>query len=156
MDGFTRGSAKDIGPQIELLLGEGQQVTLQISGDSMRPTLRPRRDAVVLEAFSAWPPRRGEILFYRSARAQSGYSLHRVLRVTDVGAVMNGDAQGWTETIEKGAVLGRAVALVRKGKLIGTEGRGQRAWAACWRITRPARKPLFALWRAAKKVVGKS
>lgn len=93
--GFSQGPAAEIGPRIESALARGETVTLQISGDSMRPTLKPRRDAAVLEPLQTWPPRRGEILFFR--RANGEYVLHRVLRLTPEGPIMNGDAQGWTE-----------------------------------------------------------
>ncbi|MDR0896700.1 MAG: S26 family signal peptidase [Oscillospiraceae bacterium] len=150
-DGFTRGAAADIGPKIEFLLAQGQQVTLQISGDSMRPTLKPRRDAAVLAALQKWPPRRGDILFFKSERSAGGYTLHRVLRVRPEGVIMNGDAQGWIEgPIPREAVIGQAVALLRNGKPLNVQGRGYRVYVALWRFTRPFRWPLFALWRAIK------
>jgi signal peptidase I len=146
-----RGAAADIGPQIEFLLAQGQQVTLQVSGDSMRPTLKPRRDAVVLSALQSWPPRRGDILFFRSARSAAGYSLHRVVRVRPEGVFMNGDAQGWVEgPVPRDAVLARAVALVRKGKPMNVQAPAYRVYVALWRFTRPVRWPMFALWRALK------
>ena len=67
-EGYERSSAANIGPRIEALVSEGQQVTLQISGDSIRPTFKPRRDALVLAPVDTWPPRSRDILFYRTAR----------------------------------------------------------------------------------------
>lgn len=153
VDGYTRGNAADIGPQIEALLADGQQVTLQISGDSMRPTLKPRRDAAVLEALHEWPPRRWDILFYKSQRSASGYTLHRVRRVTPEGPIMNGDAQTWVEgPLEREQVLGKAVMLLRKGKPLDVDKRSYRLYVWLWSFTRPARWTIFAGWRAIKRL----
>lgn len=155
-DGFRRGAAADIGPQIEWMLQSGRQVTLQISGDSMRPTLKPRRDAAILEPLDTWPPERGDILFFKSERSPSGYALHRVVRVEGDGAYVNGDAQNWTEgPILQAAALAHAVALVRKGKLMDVKKPLYRAYVALWRYTRPVRKPLFAIWRKFKSLLGR-
>lgn len=153
MDGFTTGAAADIGPQIEAMLSRGEQVVLLISGNSMRPTLKPGRDAVIIEPVSVWPPKRGDILFYRSERGESGYSVHRVYRVKPQGPIMNGDAQEWVEgPLEREAVLGAVVGLLRAGDLLDTEKLSYRAYVFFWRFTRPIRWPLFALWRKIKGV----
>lgn len=154
IDGYQRGAAREIGPRIRWMLSTGQQVTLQVSGDSMRPTLKPRRDAVVLEPLDKWPPRKRDILFFESARSAGGYSLHRMIRARGDTAVMNGDAQGWIETVAQEDVIGRVVALVRKGKMVDVNSAAYRAYAWGWRFTRPFRKPLFALWRSIKGVRG--
>lgn len=154
-DGFERGSAADIGPRIEALLAEGQQVTLQISGDSMRPTLKPRRDAAILAPMTEWPPKKGDILFYRSQRSPSGYALHRVRKLQNGGPIMNGDAQTWVEgPLDREQVLARAIALLRAGKPLDITARGYRAYVALWRLTLPVRRPMFAAWRAIKRVIG--
>ncbi len=152
--GFSQGPAAEIGPRIESALARGETVTLQISGDSMRPTLKPRRDAAVLEPLQTWPPRRGEILFFR--RANGEYVLHRVLRLTPEGPIMNGDAQGWTEgPVPRAQVLARASGLLRNGRLLDTRQGAYRAYVALWRLTRPVRKSMFACWRAVKRLLGR-
>jgi len=153
IDGFQRGDAAVIGPRMEALLDAGQQVTLQISGDSMRPTLKPRLDAAVLEKLSAWPPRRGDILFFK--RENGEYVLHRVRRVKEDGAIMNGDAQNWTEgPVTRDMAIAKAVALVRKGRVVDVNAPLYRAYVACWFVTRPIRWPLLAAWRAIKRLLG--
>lgn len=154
-DGFQRGAAAEIGPRIEAMLEEGQQVILQISGDSMRPTLKPLRDVAILEPLQDWPPQRGDILFFKSTRSPSGYALHRVVRVETGGPVMNGDAQNWVEgPIARQQVLAKAVALLHDGEPIDTESRKYRLFVSLWRFTRPIRHPMFALWRALKSLIG--
>lgn len=154
-NGFQRGSAADIGPQIEAMLASGQQVTLQISGDSMRPTLKPRRDAAILAPMDIWPPKRGDILFFKSERSPSGYALHRVFRLEEGGPIMNGDAQAWAEgPIAREDVLARAIALLRDGKPVDIDKTGYRLYVRLWRLTKPIRHPMFAAWRAIKGIIG--
>ncbi len=154
-DSVQRGAAADIGPKIEALIAEGQMVTLRVSGDSMRPLLKPGRDAAVLAPLTDWPPAKYDILFYRSERSPSGYSLHRAIRVDGDTLTMNGDAQGWTEKVRREAVLARAVMLKRAGEPFDIEGKKYRAFVRAWPLTRPFRKPMFALWRGIKKIIGK-
>lgn len=153
VDGYTRGDASVIGPQIEAMLSKGEQVTLQISGDSMRPTLKPRRDAVVLAPIQKEPVRRGDILFFQSARSAGGYALHRVWRVTAEGVFMNGDAQNWVEgPISSDKLLAKAIVLMRNGKMLDVQSPLYRLYVSVWRITRPVRFQLFALWRKTKRL----
>jgi len=140
---------------MEALFAKGEQVTLQVSGDSMRPTLKPRRDAVLLMPVSGGPFRSGEILFYRSQRSASGYALHRVVGVSGDGLTMNGDAQVWTEEISPEDVLAKAIVLIRKGKPVDAGGLPLRLFAAVWGVTRPLRFRLFAIWRGIKQIIKK-
>jgi len=133
------------------MLLRGEQVLLQISGDSMRPTLKPRRDAALLAPITRWPTKRGDILYFRSERSASGYALHRVFKVSPEGVYMNGDAQNWVEgPIPKDAVLAVAVALIKKGKPFNIENPLYKAYVFLWRFTRRVRFQLFALWRKIK------
>ena len=154
VDGYQRGDAAEIGPMIEAMIEAGQNVTLQISGDSMRPTLKPRRDAAVLSRVRQWPPEKGTILFFK--RKTGEYVLHRVLRVKDGACTMNGDAQEWTEgPVTREMAIAEAIAIVRKGKMIEVENPKYRVYVRLWRLTKPIRRPMFACWRAIKKLAGK-
>lgn len=154
VDGYQRGDAAEIGPMIEAMIEAGQNVTLQISGDSMRPTLKPRRDAAVLSRVRQWPPEKGTILFFK--RKTGEYVLHRVLRVKDGACTMNGDAQEWTEgPVTEQMAIAEAIAIIRKGRMIEAEQPKYRVYVRLWRLTRPLRKPMFALWRGMKKLLGR-
>lgn len=154
VDGYQRGDAAEIGPLVAQTVARGETVTLQVSGDSMRPTLKPRRDAVVLSKLEKWPPERGTILFF--CRDTGEYVLHRVLRVKENGCVMNGDAQQWTEgPITREMVIAQERAILRNGQLIDSNNRRYRAYVRLWRLTKPIRWPLFAVWRTVKRLLGK-
>ena len=148
---FERGAASVIGPKIREKLALGETVTLQISGDSMRPTLHPRRDALVLENLKQWPPKKGEILFFQ--RESGGYVLHRVIKVVGEGCIVNGDAQTWTEgPVTQEMSIARASALIRNGRVINADNLLYRMLLRAWGITRPLRFKMFALWRKVKGV----
>lgn len=154
-NGVLRASAVEIGARIETMMAQGQTAVLEITGDSMRPTLKPGRDAVVLAPLESWPPKKGDILLFHTPRAQGGYSLHRVYSVKPEGPVMNGDAQQWTEgPVAREQVVAQAIALLRKGQPVDVQRRGYRAYVWLWRWTRPIRWPMFALWRGIKKLAG--
>ena len=154
VDGYQRGDAAEIGPMIEAMIEARQNVTLQISGDSMRPTLKPRRDAAVIAPIRQWPPEKGAILFFK--RDSGEYVLHRVLRVKNGACIMNGDAQEWTEgPVTREMAIAEAIAIVRKGKMIEVENPKYRVYVRLWRLTKPIRRPMFACWRAIKKLAGK-
>lgn len=152
---YRHDSAAVIGPYMEECLARGEAVTLQISGDSMRPTLKPGRDAAILEPIGDAPIHRGDILLFTSLRSPSGYSVHRVIRVNGDTLTMNGDAQNWTEDIQRDAVLARAIALLRRGEPMNVDGVFYRLYVTLWGITRPIRFKMFALWRGIKGVLGR-
>ena len=148
---FERGSAAEIGPKIRKKLEEGETVTLQVSGDSMRPTLHPRRDAAVLQALDAWPPKYGDILFFQ--RGSGEYVLHRVIRVRGDVCFVNGDAQNWTEgPVTRGMAIAKAIALIRGGRPVDPYTPLRRVGNRLWALTRPFRFQLFALWRKMKGI----
>ncbi|MCL1796616.1 MAG: S26 family signal peptidase [Clostridia bacterium] len=151
---FVPRDAAVVGPEMEALFAKGEQVTLQVSGDSMRPTLKPRRDAVLLAPSRGEPFHKWDILLFRSGRSASGYALHRVARMSNGKLTMNGDAQVWTEDISPGDVVAKAIVLIRNGKPVDPYCFRYRLFAAVWSITRPARFRLFAIWRGIKQFIG--
>ena len=151
-DGFTHGSAAVMGPQIEKMLAKGELVQLQISGDSLRPTLKPGRDVAVLSPDLS-SIKKGDLLYFRSVRSPSGYALHRAIKVLPEGFIMNGDGQNWSEgPISPEKVLAKAIVLVRKGRLINADNFFYRFYVSVWGITRPVRFTLFAIWRKIKRL----
>ena len=52
------------------------------------------------------------------------------------------------------ARVAEAIAIVRKGKMIEVENPKYRVYVRLWRLTKPIRWPMFACWRAIKKLAG--
>ena len=130
----------------------GETVQLTVTGRSMIPTLRDRRDGVTLGAIGDWPPKKGTILFCR--RADGSPVMHRVIRVTGNGVILNGDGQVWMEgPITRDMALARVVMLRRGVRFVRADRFLPRAWAALWMAARPVRKRVFRIYRNIKKII---
>ena len=121
----------------------GRAVSLTVTGSSMEPFLRGERDQVLLVAPERGPLRAGEIILFR--RDDGSCVLHRVLKVENNVFTVNGDAQTWTEKVQKRQILAAAEGLVRKGCYLSCDRPLYRWINAFWRFGRPLRKILFQL-----------
>lgn len=132
-------------PQISAILARGDSCRLVVTGTSMLPFLRHRRDAVILAPLSG-PVQRGDILFYRRAGGQP--ILHRVVKVcSDELLLLCGDAQVAPEPVSPAQVIGRANQIQRGEKLIPCSSPALRLGVELWMILRPARPYLLAAAR---------
>jgi hypothetical protein len=118
------------------LLRDGYSVRFLPKGHSMHPTIRDR-EAVTVEPASAHSLKRGDILFYETAR---GVIAHRVVEIqTNENAdrifVVRGDAANSSaERVEARQILGRVISVERDGRnvaLIGKCARLRRAARVC-------------------------
>lgn len=83
--------------QLTVLLEAGKTVNLVVSGSSMDPFLIHQRDAVLLQKPNR-PYRVGDVVLFR--RSSGKYVLHRICKLTPMGAHLIGDGQ----TIVEGPV----------------------------------------------------
>ena len=72
-------SFAELMPIIEDAFSQGLSVTLPITGNSMRPLFRHKRDSVVLSACDPYSLKRGDVPLYQRENGQ--YVLHRIVRV---------------------------------------------------------------------------
>lgn len=125
------------------LLRAGAEVPLVVTGSSMVPFLRDRRDKVYLKSPDFVPVRTGDILFFKRDSGQ--WILHRLHHFTPDGLmVINGDGQTWFETIRPDQVLGVVIKISRSGKAPFSPRR--RDWALLrrvWKLLLPARPALL-------------
>lgn len=125
------------------LLRAGAEVPLVVTGSSMVPFLRDRRDKVYLKSPDFVPVRTGDILFFKRDSGQ--WILHRLHHFTpDVLMVINGDGQTWFETIRPDQVLGVVVKISRSGKTPFSPRRWD--WALLrrvWKLLLPVRPALL-------------
>ena len=125
------------------LLRAGAEVPLVVTGSSMVPFLRDRRDKVYLKSPDFVPVRTGDILFFKRDSGQ--WILHRLHHFTSDGLmVINGDGQTWFETIRPDQVLGVVIKISRSGKAPFSPRR--RDWALLrrvWKLLLPARPALL-------------
>lgn len=141
----TAMPASEAVPQIIEILERGQQCMLTVTGSSMLPFLRHKKDAVVLAKPEPQMLRRGRVVFFQ--RESGAYILHRIRRVEKDGSLcINGDAQAWTEHIRPEQVLAVVVAIRRKsGRILDCNGILWRGLSALWYPTRPIRGQLLPI-----------
>lgn len=111
---------RQISPRIYLscaeeILKHGKELTIPVSGGSMRPFLAGERDYVMLAKRPGYRLRPGDVVLYR--RADGSYILHRICRRKNGGYYMAGDGQNVMEgPIFEGQIQAVAVRFLRKGK----------------------------------------
>ncbi len=149
MSDLTPQSAAVLGPIIYEKIANHESVLLTVTGHSMTPTFKDRRDAVVLQGLTQWPPPRGTILFIQ--RPQGKYVLHRVIRVVGQHVILNGDGQVWMEgPIDQSQAIARGTLFRRRGRYRSVDAWGVRLYSRIWMALRPLRRQAFALYRAVK------
>lgn len=130
---------QELSPVICELLRAGGRVRLTVTGNSMYPMLRDRKDSVVLK--SADEIRRWDVPLYR--RDDGKFVLHRVVKVKNGVYTMCGDNQTALEAgIRRDQILAVATEFSRDGKTISCQSRSYRLCAALWGFLRPLR-PMF-------------
>lgn len=139
--------------EIAGLLKEGKTVTIPVRGNSMRPFLADGRDAVIVKRCEARDVTPGEVVL---AKVSGGYTvLHRVVARRGNRLLLQGDANATTEEADLQAVVGKAVAMVRKGRTYDAGGTTWRCYSALRmkllagrRLCRKMRGGLAYLWRS--------
>ena len=127
------------------LLRAGAEVPLVVTGTSMVPFLRDRRDTVYLRTAEGKRLRAGDILFFR--REDGTWILHRLYgRKADGRLILNGDGQSWCETIRPDQVAGVVMRIRRGEKPPCTVRRWDwRVLQRVWRLLLPIRPALLRL-----------
>ena len=140
------------GDELENVLKSGCEFPLRVTGHSMRPFLKEKRDTVWL--ISCDSPKIGQIVLFR--RSDGHFVLHRVRKIRKDGSLtVNGDAQTWTETIRKDQVIARVTAVARDGKRKSCGSFSVRLRDALWYPTRPIRPFIFKAYSLIRKVIKK-
>ena len=132
------------------LLLEGETVCLGVTGNSMAPFLKNRRDFVWLKKLER-EPKRGDILMF--ARSTGRLVLHRVYKVRKDGLIMLGDSQTFLEgPINKEQVKAIAVSATIKGKLHTEKSFIWQFYRVIWNNLYPIRKYIIFIYKKIKKL----
>lgn len=144
--------ARQLTRLLRTAFSDGRAVRLAVTGHSMRPFLRDRRDAVVLLPPERRAPAPGEIvLFFRDSGA---CVLHRIVSEREDGSfLVCGDAQTQTETVRRDQVAAVVCAVVRRGRCVPCDAGSYRLCAAAWEFLRPVRGAFVTMDKAAYHVV---
>lgn len=160
-------SMEELSPLMIACLDEGKDVLLTVTGNSMAPFLRHRRDQVVLKKPAdptALQP--GDVPLYRRKNGQM--VLHRIVERDDgtkrrlygeseplpsmhssspLTYTMLGDAQVQLEpNIQPEQIVAVATAFVRKGKRWDCRSTAYRRRSLRWHKLMPIRMPIVRLW----------
>jgi hypothetical protein len=125
------GAGRLVDAAVNLLASDGRLGVLRVLGESMIPTLPA--GSVVCVDFAPEEPRRGDLLVFR----QAGYlAVHRLIgrvRLKDGRSSFRTRGDGllaFDPPVERGCVLGRAVAIRRDGTWRDLSTGRARAYAA--------------------------
>ena len=137
-------------PIIMLQLEQGGKAPLQVTGSSMYPMLRDRKDSVILEPI-AGALGKGDLIFYH--RQNGAYILHRIVKVAGKDTyICCGDNQYEPEQVTGQQVIARVTAFTRKEKTCSVTDPGYRWYVRIWTALFPLRRPLLTLRRKLGKL----
>lgn len=144
-------------PEWHQLVAEGNElpVRIQLSGNSMFPLIRYRRDYVTIVPLVA-PPVAGDIVLFHDP-PRNRYVMHRVWQVKGDNALTWGDnclgVDGWIPMKE---IWGKALQVERGGRTIRMNARRGMLWASFWhragRVYRFARRIKDGVFRRMRKL----
>jgi len=109
----------------EALLHRGLKVRFRAEGESMRPNIL-HKDAIIVTSASIKKIRCGEVLL---TRGKDGLHAHRVVcKDPASGAVLTRGDSGQHTDLPPTAILGKVIAIERRGKIISLQTPGVRHW----------------------------
>lgn len=114
---------------LQTQMDEGGFANLTVTGCSMHPLLRARRDSVVLVPITQ-KPRKGDIILYRRANGQ--YVLHRIVAMENSRYICCGDNQTMKEPVTQSQILAVVSAFTRRGKTCSVNHPGYRVYVWMW------------------------
>jgi len=135
---------EELAKLLQVQLDNGGRAVLTVTGVSMLPILRDRRDSVELVRVTK-PLKRGDLILYRRENGQ--YVLHRIVRADAEGFICCGDNQWEPEEVTAGQVMAVVSGFVRAGKSHSVTHKGYRLYAWLWTGLFPVRRPLIVIRR---------
>lgn len=134
------------------MLNENMDVTITITGDSMLPLWKHKRDSVTLSICNKNTLKKGGVPLYRRETGQ--YVLHRIIKANDSSYDICGDAQ-WQ--IEYGVPKENIIAVVksfkRKGKEYNCDCMWTELYSKVWILLLPFRGIIFKSYRKMRNVL---
>lgn len=120
---------EDLSQIIDLQLSNGGRAPLIVTGCSMEPMLRHRRDSVVLIPVTG-QCKKGDVIFYRRENGQ--YVLHRIVARNGCDYVCCGDNQAMREPVSHSQLIAVVEGFTRKGKRYDITSPGYRLYVFVW------------------------
>ena len=135
----------EISDSVSELITSGASVPMYVSGSSMNPFLISRRDVVWLSRFKNSDLRVGKIVLFR--RKNGSLVLHRITKLLpEERIVVRGDAQTWTEEIDKEHIIAVVTDIQRKGVKRSVDSVYWKIVDTVWRMLTPLRSVFMRVW----------
>ena len=130
-------SMQEIGPLIKDFISKEKQVAITVTGNSMSPFLKDKRDKAVLSPITQ-KPKKDDVVLY--SRDNGSYVLHRVFKVKQNEYIMLGDAQVYQEKgITDNHIIAVSTAFERKGRQFDRNDFLYLCYVKFWRFIYPLR-----------------
>lgn len=130
---------------LDLQMSSGGTARLVVTGNSMYPTLRHRKDVVYLEPLTR-QLKKGDLILYKRTNGQ--YVLHRIVsKPKNDGFICSGDNQWEKEPVAADQVIAVTNGFLRNGKKYANTALSYRMWVSLWLFLFPVRRPLLTLRR---------
>jgi hypothetical protein len=141
-----------LSPLMEEVLQNAGEVTFMVTGNSMRPLLRHRRDKVCVVKPRETLLKKYDIPLF--VRQDGKYILHRITSVKPAGYVVVGDNQEAKEyPVLHAQVIGVVKGIWRGEKYISCEDFRYRAYCRLWVFAYPFRRLYFKAKRFCVKAI---
>ena len=136
----------------EELLDRDGQVMTHVVGSSMLPLLRDRQSIVLVEAVRLVPPKKGDVVLYKT---NGTYILHRILRIRPDEYLIRGDNTWMIEHVPKAALLATLTGFCRtpEGKMIPRNHPGYKIYQLFLPAIRMARRAGRKMRRIAASII---
>lgn len=137
-------------PEVVNLLEQGHNVTLRLTGYSMRPFLEDNRDKALLT--KPQNPKVGDPVLAEISPKK--FVLHRIVSIHGEDVVLRGDGNIATEQCKLSDIKGAIIGFYRKGQntLTRTDGKKWRIYSWLWTRLFPIRRYLLLMYRVWHKL----
>ncbi len=105
---------EDLLPIITESIRNGGQFVFYPSGDSMRPTIVPEQDCVVL--IEPKDIKKYDLVLF--TRKSGKFVLHRIIKIKNGEYKIKGDNQNWTETTSYDSVIAKVYEIRKKDGMV--------------------------------------
>jgi signal peptidase len=142
----TNSSKEKLSSVLLTMLSENIDVTITVTGDSMFPLWRHKRDTVVLTNCDKSALRKGVIPLY--VRESGQYVMHRIVKANNNNYNLCGDAQTQIEyNLPKEKIVAVVKGFTRKGKEYSCDDLWVRIYSVLWMWLFPFRGIILKAYR---------
>ncbi len=137
-------------PEVIKYLMKGKQVSLRLTGYSMRPFLENKRDVGVFKQSETYSV--GDVVL--AQLTETKYVVHRIISIKNNLVTLRGDGNLLCENCLITDIKAIAIGFYRKGKsqMISTQSRKWRLLSKIWTSLFPIRRPLLFCYRVKLKI----